>query len=50
MNKAKKEKNENDELLYKIYQLAIKVLLNSIYGCMALNSFRYGDGKKIIAG
>ena len=50
MNKAKKEKNTNDELLYKIYQLAIKVLLNSIYGCMALNSFRYGDGKKIIAG
>lgn len=50
MKEANKNKDQEKYEFYKRYQLAVKVMLNSIYGCTALNSFRYGDGKRIIAG
>lgn len=34
---------------YNLYQSVYKILLNSIYGVMGLPSFRYTDGKDIIA-
>ena len=50
MKEANKRGDQEKYEFYKRYQLAVKVMLNSIYGCTALNSFRYGDGKRIIAG
>ena len=50
MKQANKAGDQEKYEFYKRYQLAVKVMLNSIYGCTALNSFRYGDGKRIIAG
>jgi len=50
MKEANKKGDQEKYEFYKRYQLAVKVMLNSIYGCTALNSFRYGDGKRIIAG
>ena len=50
MKEANKAGDQEKYEFYKRYQLAVKVMLNSIYGCTALNSFRYGDGKRIIAG
>jgi len=50
MKEANKAGDQEKYEFYKRYQLAVKVMLNSIYGCTALNSFRYGDGKRVIAG
>lgn len=51
-NKMKDAGKANDKNMYNFYNLTqsiYKILLNSIYGCMGLASFRYTDGKDIMA-
>jgi DNA polymerase elongation subunit (family B) len=51
-NLMKKAYKEGDAVMGEFYdrrQHAFKILLNSIYGCFALNSWRYTDGHKMIS-
>lgn len=51
-NLMKKSYKEGDKVKGEFYdrrQHAYKILLNSVYGCYAINSWRYTDGHKIIS-
>ena len=51
-NLMKKSYKEGDKVKGEFYdrrQHAMKILLNSVYGCYAINSWRYTDGHKIIS-
>jgi len=51
-NLMKKAYKSGDIAMGEFYdrrQHAFKILLNSIYGCFALNSWRYTDGHKMIS-
>jgi DNA polymerase elongation subunit (family B) len=49
MKKAYKSGDATMGEFYDRRQHAFKILLNSIYGCFALNSWRYTDGHKMIS-
>jgi DNA polymerase elongation subunit (family B) len=51
-NLMKKAGKANDKELYSFYdkrQHAYKIKLNDLYGCYAVNSWRYTDGYKVIS-
>lgn len=48
--KAVKDKDKNKELLFDGYQKAYKILIVGMYGTNGINSYRFTDGHKIIAG
>ena len=47
--KAYKSGDQAKGDFYDRYQQAFKILLNSLYGCYAINSWRYTDGHKILS-
>ena len=47
MKKSYKEGDKEKGELYNQKQHAIKILLNSVYGTFAINSWRFTDGHKI---
>lgn len=47
MKKSYKEGNKEKGELYNQKQHAVKILLNSVYGTFAINSWRFTDGHKI---
>ena len=49
MISAGKAGDHKMEKFYDIWQAAIKVCLNAIYGSLGLTSFRYGDPAKLLA-
>ena len=49
MKKSYKEGDKVKGEFYDRRQHAMKILLNSVYGCYAINSWRYTDGHKIIS-
>jgi DNA polymerase elongation subunit (family B) len=49
MKQAKKNGDHTKAEFYDRRQHAYKILLNSVYGCYAINSWRYTDGHKIIS-
>ena len=40
---AKKQNNTSEEIMYDIMQYVMKILMNTLYGVLALPSFRYYD-------
>jgi DNA polymerase elongation subunit (family B) len=49
MKQAYKNGDKNQGELYDQKQHAIKILLNSVYGAFAINSWRFTDGHKILS-
>lgn len=48
--KAIKDKDKDKELLFDNYQKAYKILIVGMYGTNGINSYRFTDGHKMIAG
>jgi len=49
MKAAYKSGDKEKGDFYNRYQHSFKILLNSLYGCFAINSWRYTDGRKILS-
>ena len=49
MKKSYKSGDKNLGDFYNSRQHSFKILLNSVYGCYAINSWRYTDGRKILS-
>lgn len=49
MKKSYKSGDKAKGDFYNRYQQAFKIKLNDVYGCYAINSWRYSDGRKILS-
>lgn len=49
MKEYAKEGDEDKSVFYDRYQHSFKIMLNSLYGALAVNGFRYTDGHKILS-